>query len=800
MQPNLPSRRRILELIRDRQISAEEGYRLLRQDLAGCPPARSEGGEIAVIGISGRYPQAQTPEQLWANLKEGRNCISAVPPERWNAEAFYDPSGTEPGKSRSKWGGFIDGVDLFDPLFFHISPAEAELMDPQERLFLEKAWEVLEDAGYSPGELQRSSSGTRLPVGVFVGCIYRDVPLLATDPEQAAFLSTTPYYSIANRISHFLNFGGPSMVVNTACSSSLMAIHLAVQSLRRGECAVAVAGGVNLHLHPNRFVGVSQIGLLSQGDRSRSLGESDGFVFGEGVGAVMLKPLGAAVRDGDFIYGVIKGSFAAHAGGATAYAAPNAEALTDLALQAFAETGIDPRTITCLELSANGSELGDAMEVEGLTHAFGRFSAERGTCALGSVKSNLGNIEAAAGVAQLTKVLLQMRHRTLVPSIHADPPNPRIHLRESPFFIPTRPLPWTREAHPRRAAINAVGIGGSLVLLLVEEYDQADTAPSEPAGAAELFLFSARNPARLKALAERYVAFLERGNLPALCDVAYTLRVGREPMSERLAVVAGSREELLALLAAYLQDRPEGRVMRGTVRRRTAEANDPDGLRRRAEAGDLQAVGEAWVRGARVDWSLLPRGRRVPLPTYPFTRTQCRLPAASGKALPIPPVPEERGVADARTRVLWELKQLLSLVLKIPAEAIETSSSLREYGLDSLTGMRLANRMATHFGRPVSVRALLTAATLEEMADVAVREGCDRGEAPGRASGTGAEPAYVHGRLMSFLLQELDSGALTPEQALALEQQWTNVVGGDGHHEPDPRGDLPAGGPEADHD
>ncbi len=326
--------------------------------------------DIAIIGLSGRYPQARTLDQFWENLREGRDCLSEIPADRWDHARYFSEDPDQPGKTYSKWGGFIDGIENFDPLFFQMSPKEASLTDPQERLFLQCVYETIEDAGYT-----RASLRTDGKVGVYVGVMYEEYPYHAVQESalgRPLILSGSPA-SIANRVSYFCDFHGPSMAVDTMCSSSLSAIHLACESLRQGECVSAIAGGVNLSLHPNKYLFLGAGKFVSSKGRCESFGRgAEGYVPGEGVGAVLLKPLSKAIADGDHIYGVIKATAINHGGKTNGYTVPNPNAQGEVVREAYERAGIDPRTITYLEAHGTGTSLGDPIEIAGLRRAFMR--------------------------------------------------------------------------------------------------------------------------------------------------------------------------------------------------------------------------------------------------------------------------------------------------------------------------------------------------------------------------------------------------------------------------------------------
>ena len=397
---------------------------------------------IAIIGLAGRFPGAPDIEAFWDLLRAGRDAVTEIPPERWSMDGFFDPRRGAPGRSYARWGGFLDGVDLFDPLFFRISPREAELIDPQERLFLMCAHAAVEHAGWVPGELGGGA------VGVFAGVMYGEWALLAAEAStRNDFVPAhAPYWSVPNRVSFTFGWRGPSVALDTACSSSLTALHLACEALRRGECAAAVAGGVNLSLHPRKYLGLSHARFAASDGRCRSFGaDGDGYVPGEGVGALVLKRLRDALADGDTVHAVVRGSAIRHGGHTSGFSVPSPGGQAEAIRSALDQAGVLPRTIGYVEAHGTGTALGDPIEIEGLKRAFGGEAAE---VAVGSVKSNIGHLEAAAGVAALTKVVLQFRHGELAPSLHAERQNVELDIDGSGFAVargPARPWPVRRD-------------------------------------------------------------------------------------------------------------------------------------------------------------------------------------------------------------------------------------------------------------------------------------------------------------------------------------------------------------------
>jgi polyketide synthase PksN len=529
-------------------------------------PAANERDDIAIIGLSGRYPLAGSLAEFWDNLKVGRNCITKADARRWpSAAAVPKPGSPEPGPEY--YGGFLPEIDRFDHRLFGVPAEQVMNLSPETRLFLETAWEAFEDAGYARPALRQFQRRSASGVGVFAGVMYHQHAWTAPTPEQGVLGSNATEWHIANRVSHFFDLTGPSLAVNAACSSSLLAIHLACESLRQRSCSMALAGGVNLTLHPSKYGFLQGANLLDAGPASRGFGVGEGYIPGEGVGAVLLKPLRQALRDGDRIHGVIKASFANQAGGRQIYTAPDPGQQTQLIAECVRRSGVDPDTIGYVESAANGSPLGDPIEVLALKKAFRQFTTREGFCALGSVKSNLGHLEAASGISQLTKVLLQLRHRVLAPSIHSRPRNPAIQLQGSPFFIPEDCAPWpacvdpgTGAEWPRRALINSIGAGGTCVSLLVEEFSAPSARPEAfvKGSPGRLLALSAATLASLRALARRWSAYLEQNRALDLGEVARALGRREQLAGFRAALVADSIPEAIAKLGQLATLNPRG--------------------------------------------------------------------------------------------------------------------------------------------------------------------------------------------------------------------------------------------------
>ena len=515
----------------------------LRFRLKAFEQAQSE--PVAIVGMGCRFPGgADSPERFWDLLKNSVDAIGEVPPERWDIDAYYDPDAGTPGKANTRWGAFLKDLDLFDPGFFGLSLREAAAMDPQQRLLLEVAWEALEDAGIKPERAAGSQTG------VFVGLGNNDfVRLLRDAPARGA---TGIANSIAaNRLSYVLDLKGPSLVIDTACSSSLVAVDLACESLRSRSSNLALAGGVNVILSPELTISFSQAGMMAPDGRCKTFdARGNGYVRGEGCGIVVLKRLSDALADGDPILSLIRGSAINQDGRSNGLTAPSMLAQQALIRRALERARVQPRQITLIEAHGTGTPLGDPIEFEALRATYGERRAEGQRCALGSVKTNMGHLESAAGIAGLIKAVLCLQHESIPPHLHFRKLNPSIALEGTDFVIPTEPLPWPRGAEPRFAAVSSFGFGGTNAHVILEQAP-APPAPAAVARPTHVLALSARSPRALSALAERYARHLEAHPEPALVDVCHTANVGREAFAHRLAVASSSSAALKEKLERF---------------------------------------------------------------------------------------------------------------------------------------------------------------------------------------------------------------------------------------------------------
>ncbi len=576
-------------------------------------PALNE--PIAIIGMGCRFPGGvDTPEKFLELLRDGRDAISEVPRDRWDAEAWYDANPDTPGKINSRHGGFVEGCELFDPAFFEIAPREAKSVDPQHRMLLEVSWEAMENAGLVPSALAGSNTG------VFVGITGNDYYRLITQsaPQRIdAYLGTGNAHSAASgRLSYFFGFKGPCISMDTACSSALVAVHAACQSLRTGESEMALAGGVNHLLLPEMSVNFSKAHMLAPDGRCKAFGSrADGYVRSEGCGIVVLKRLSKAQADGDPILAVIRGSAINQDGQSGGLTVPNGPSQSDVIRRALTMAGVAASEVSFVEAHGTGTSLGDPIEVNALNAVFGERDAAAPLW-IGSVKSNVGHLESAAGVASLIKTVLSLRQRELMPSLHCEQPNPHIEWDAMPIKVTTQKMAW--DAPRRIAGVSSFSFSGTNAHVVVEEAPasaQPRRAESNARGEFGLAL-SARNEAALRDLAGRYADLID-AEPERLGDICATTAMFRERFDHRLFALARTATELVtALRAVAAGESLPSSVSMGRARGGSTIAPP-------AVPAGMDALGRAFVDGAAVDWAALygtSFERFAGLPNYPFQR------------------------------------------------------------------------------------------------------------------------------------------------------------------------------------
>ncbi|WP_341739433.1 alpha/beta fold hydrolase [Microcoleus sp. CAWBG640] len=512
--------------------------------------------DVAVIGMSGRFPGAENINNFWQNLQDGVESISFLTDEELAASGVSKDLLKNPNYVKA--AAELEGIDLFDASFFGYSPKEAELLDPQIRIFMECAWEALEIAGYNPKAYKGSVGvyASKAPSLYFLRNIYPGHYDLqdAAIPGNLKLFAANCNDFLPTRISYKLNLKGPSINVQTACSSSLVAIHIARQSLLAGECDVAIAGGVMIDI-PEKVGYLHKEGQIYSPDgHTRTFdAKAGGTVFGSGVGIVVLKPLSNALADGDSIYAVIKGSALNNDGSEkVGYWSTSVNGHAEVIAEAIANAGVDAETITYVEAHGTATEQGDPIEFAGLTQAFSLYTEKKGFCAIGSYKTNIGHLDIASGVTGFIKTALMLKHKMLVPSLHFEEPNPQIDFANSPFYVNTKQQPWTTEnGIPRRAGVSAFGIGGTNAHVILEEPPAVAPVASETDRPSHLLCLSAKTEKALNELVARYETHLELSTNQPLADICFTANAGRSHHNYRLGIVADSVQDLREQLADF---------------------------------------------------------------------------------------------------------------------------------------------------------------------------------------------------------------------------------------------------------
>jgi acyl transferase domain-containing protein/acyl carrier protein len=622
---------------------------------AAAPSAAARpgtSGPVAVVGMACRFPgDATGVDELWRMLAEGRDAASTVPADRWNADDYLDPDPTAPGKAYTQSGGFLRDLAGFDAQLFGLPPAEALRMDPQQRLLLELAWAALEDAGLAPDRLR----GTR--TGVFVGLMdgmqYAQLQLECAGPE----LLNDPFFAMgaaasvaAGRIAYLLDLRGPALPVDTACSSSLVSTHLAVRSLRAGECDLALAGGASSIAHPHAMVQACKMGMLARDGRCKTFDrDADGFLLGEGSGLVVLERLEDAVAAGHPVHAVIEGSAVNQDGRSNGLNAPSRAAQAAVIRAALADAGVEPDAIDFVEAHGSGTQLGDAIEVSALRDVFRERPESLEPVRVGSIKTNLGHLQGASGIAGLLKAVLAVRNGELPRTLHLSELNPALKLDGSPLAAAVEHSEWPRSMRPRRASVSSFGWSGTNAHAVVRAAPGRAPAPPEEE-LAHILPLSAASPTALAEVAARLRDRLIAPSAPALRDVAFTMAMGRSALPIRRALVCRDSADAARQLARL---DPAAATTAGSDAPRVAFAVPDDdeeahahaellrrwGVTPREDAGDahvlielggdraslLCAAAELWERGSPIAWEAVFEGsgaRRVRLPTYPFQRTR----------------------------------------------------------------------------------------------------------------------------------------------------------------------------------
>ncbi|EFM11985.1 Beta-ketoacyl synthase [Paenibacillus curdlanolyticus YK9] len=583
-------------------------------------------GDIAIIGMASRFPNASGNRQFWDIIRDGLDCVGDCPEMRkQDIEQYLNAIGYDADGRLYRQAAYLEEIDKFDYEFFKIPPREAALMDPHQRIFLETAYQAIEDAGYC-GRMGGTKTGiyvgfpTEFSAKVYQNIIFETTPHLAGD----SFTGNLPAVLPA-RLAYLLNLRGPSMLIDTSCSSSLVAIHLACQSLRQGECEYALAGGINIFVVPVINPAVEGIGIVASDGKTKSFDDQcDGVGQGEGVGVLLLKPLEKALNDRDLIYAVIKGSAVNQDGKSIGITAPNAAAQEDAIVEAWHNAAVPPETITYVEAHGTATKLGDPTELKGIRKAFQRYTGKRQFCAIGSVKSNIGHTIGAAGVAGVIKSALAMQARKLPPNVHFQMPNRKISFEDSPVYVSNQLKDWKQEG-PLRSGVSSFGISGTNCHVVMEEAPcYSERQPSNYAS--HLFTLSAPTKERLGIMISSYADFLKEYPELELRDICFTANTGRTRYRHRLAIVASSVLDLAAKLARIARswDECEGRGAEWRLGEAIEKLEATAVMASLSEPACIEAACSAFMAGEPLDWTeAYPDARKISLPGYPFKRSRC---------------------------------------------------------------------------------------------------------------------------------------------------------------------------------
>ncbi len=616
----------------------------------------AEEEDIAIIGMAGMFPGAESLEEFWNNIVNGLDCIKEFPRVRKQDLDRYLTYSMNAEESELNYfrGAYFDRIDEFDYKFFRMSPKEASLMDPSQRLLLQNMWHVVEDSGYGGRKLAGSNTGIYL--GFSANSTYQRM-IIDVEPQSMPISMTGNIAAIMpSRIAYMLDLRGPTMLIDTACSASVVAIHLACQAIKSGDCEMAIAGGVKLHSMPIDK-DYMKIGVESSDGRTKTFdNEADGAGIGEGIGSVFLKPLKKALEDGDSIHAVIKGSAINQDGKSIGLTAPNPKSQEDVIIKAWEASGIDPAAISYIEAHGTGTKLGDPIEIDGLQRAFARYTDKKQFCAISTVKTNIGHLHESAGIAGVIKAVLALKHRVIPPAINFSNPNNKIDFNDSPIYVNTLPRFWKSQETSRLCGISAFGLSGTNSHLLLEEAPVIveDTAASENRYM-EFMTLSAANKETLMILVKEYNDFLDNVQESDFRKICFTANTGREHLNHRLVMKVKCLDDLkekILMLTCNGFDQAhlygvfygEHRLISGA--RQTKQAGDITEtemleMTRRAgtlmvsvtgvqepDESEIEEICRLYISGADIAWELLYKGekmRRINLPTYPFERYRCWL-------------------------------------------------------------------------------------------------------------------------------------------------------------------------------
>ncbi|MBU3198524.1 amino acid adenylation domain-containing protein [Clostridium estertheticum] len=631
------------------KISKEVGAELLNELKL---EKNKETESIAIIGLSAKLPGSKNIDEFWSNIENSVNCIDSYPENRAKDSKNFVLNFTDLKEDDIEYakGGYLNEIDKFDCGFFKISPKEASLMDPNQRLFLETAWNAVEDSGYGGNKLINSKTGVFL--GYSNAPIYNQYIVKKQPSLHSLSLAGNVSSIIASRISYLLNLTGPSMLIDTACSSSLVAVHLACKSILRGECEQAIAGGVKIDMLPLK--GVTDIGIESSDGKTKTFDDSStGTMWGEGVATIILKPLSKAINDGDNIYAIIKGSAINQDGSSVGITAPNVLAQTKVIIDAWKDARISPESITYIEAHGTGTILGDPIEIDGIKKAFDHYTKRKQFCGIGSVKTNIGHLDCLSGIAGLIKAILALKNKKLPPMINFNKPNSKIDFINSPVYVCNKLEDWNNNGEVRRCGINSFGFSGTNCHMVLEEAPAMKKNTSD--NCINIFTISARTKEQLESLISEYNLFVRNNIELDINDICYTANLGRGHYCHRLAMILKDKNDFAmkidtlfeegimvknnhgiyygqyTLVSESKPEKDENELSYSDIKKISEVANDKLKKFLDSENKDvdiLNSICEAYVKGSEISFNSLYEfndNKIVRLPVYPFERKRCWL-------------------------------------------------------------------------------------------------------------------------------------------------------------------------------
>lgn len=745
--------------------------------------------DIAVIGMAANFPRADDVDQFWKNIRNGMDCVGDFPEERKkDTDRYLEFMNMLSGKEKYERASYLDEIDKFDCDLFGIPPREASLMDPNQRLFLQTAWSAIEDSGYGGGQLKGSKTGVYVGYKSALSNLYkRFVSEVDPDSNGIAIMGNKPPI-IASRISYILDLHGPSMILDTACSATLVAIHLACQGIKNSDCDIAIAGGVKVILLP---VDTSEnLGIESSDGRTRAFDDySEGAGPGEGAGAVILKSLSKAIKDGDNIYAIIKGSAVNQDGKSIGIAAPNAVAQGNVIVDAWKDAGINPETISYIETHGTGTKLGDLIEIDGIERAFKRFTNKKQFCGIGSVKSNMGHLDNAAGISGFIKAVLAVKNKEIPPSIHFDRPNKKADFIESPVYVNYKLKKWESQNNPIRCGVSSFGLNGTNCHVVLEEYvddmKEADLLEESDKDKYDVITFSAKNKDLLRAVLKRYKEFLENDIQNNIHDICYTANVGRGHYDCRLIMIVKTVEDLKDkfnnlkfgtlennnyLEGVYYKENTESELnINGFNEKNRDDILNNIFLNKKQDVELIQELCKMYIDGKVIEWFKFYKGekrKKVSIPVYPFEKTRCWVEIPEGKKkvenssnmlqlLDDDRVPEElrnelKNIIEKCVPYISDVssidnkkKETIVLIGKkdenysdmeiqiaeiwnefLGYKKINVNSSFYEIGGDSVLALRVVNRINKKIERNLRITDLIKNQTISSLAEFLESNNC----------------------------------------------------------------------------